>query len=120
LPSVAGAPGAERGGLVRIVLAELTGEGAGEDRAVAAVHAFNGAAFDVGLAARAVPVLADRPGYVVLAEPDDREVLALPERFGPAGRLVSAGRAGQRGRGEAGTLGRCRRPAPLPGRPALA
>jgi hypothetical protein len=44
------------------VLAELIGEGAGEDRAVAAVRAFNGAAFDVGLAARAVPVLADRPG----------------------------------------------------------
>jgi hypothetical protein len=72
--------------------------------AVAAVRAFNGAAFDVGLAARAVPVLAERPGWTVLAEPDDREILALPERFGPAGGLVSAGGAGQRGRGEAGTL----------------
>ncbi len=101
---MAGEPGAERRGLVRIVLAELIDEGAGEDRAVAAVRAFNGAAFDVGLAARAVPVLADRPGWAVLAEPDDREILALPERFGPAGGLVSAGRAGQRGRGEAGTL----------------
>jgi transposase len=66
------------------VLAELIDEGAGEDRAVAAVRAFNGAAFDAGLAARAVPVLAERPGRAVLAEPDDREILALPERFGPA------------------------------------
>ena len=63
MPSVAGEPGAERRGLVRIVLAELIDEGTGEDRAVAAVRAFNGAAFDVGLAARAVPVLADRPGW---------------------------------------------------------
>ena len=101
---MAGEPGAERRGLVRIVLAELIDEGAGADGAVAAVRAFNGAAFDVGLAARAVPVLADRPGWAVLAEPDDREILALPERFGPAGGLVSAGRAGQRGRGEAGAL----------------
>jgi hypothetical protein len=98
LPPVAGKPGAERCGLVRIVLAELTDEGAGEDRAVGAVsRAFNGAAFDVGLAARAVPMLADRPGRVVLAEPDDHEVFALPERFGPAGRLVSAGRPARRG-----------------------
>ena len=35
--------------MVRIVLAELIDEGAGKDRAVAAVRAFNGAAFDVGL-----------------------------------------------------------------------
>jgi hypothetical protein len=63
LPSAAGEPAAERRGLVRIVLAELIDEGAGEDRAVAAVRAFNGAAFDVGLAARAVLVLADRPGW---------------------------------------------------------
>lgn len=40
--SVAGEPGAERRGLVRIVLAELIDEGAGEDRAVAAVRAFKG------------------------------------------------------------------------------
>jgi hypothetical protein len=59
---VAGEPVAQRRGLVRIVLAELIDEGAGEDRAVAAVRAFNGAAFDVGLVARAVPVLAERPG----------------------------------------------------------
>ena len=90
---MAGEPGAERRGLVRIVLAELIDEGAGEDRAVAAVRAFNGAAFDVGL----VPVLADRPGWAVLVEPDDREILALPERFGPAGGLVSAGRAARQG-----------------------
>jgi hypothetical protein len=32
------------------VFAELIDEGASEDRAVAAVRAFNGAAFDVGLA----------------------------------------------------------------------
>ena len=80
MPSVAGEPGAERRGLVRIVLAVLIDEDAGEDRAVAAVRAFNGAAFDVGLAARAVPVLADRPGWAVLVEPGDREILALPER----------------------------------------
>jgi hypothetical protein len=42
---VAGEPGAERRGLVRVVLAELIYEGAGEDGAVAAVRAFNGAAF---------------------------------------------------------------------------
>jgi hypothetical protein len=119
LPSVAGEPGAERRGLVRIVLAELIGEGAGEDRAVAAVRAFNGAAFDVGLAARAVPVLAERPGWAVLAEPDDREILALPERLGPAGGLVSAGRAGQRGRDKAETLA-LRAAPPLPCRPPLA
>jgi len=64
---VAGEPGAERRGLVRIVFAELIDEGAGEDRAVAAVRAFNGAAFDVGLAARAVPVLADRPTPAIAA-----------------------------------------------------
>ena len=63
MPSVAGEPVAQRRGLVRIVLAELIDEGAGEDRAVAAVRAFNGAAFDAGLAARAVPVLAERPGW---------------------------------------------------------
>ena len=80
----------------RILSAKLIDEGAGEDRAVAAVRAFNGAAFDVGLAARAVPVRADRPGWAVLVEPDDREILVLPERFGPAGGLVSAGRAGRR------------------------
>jgi hypothetical protein len=79
------------------VLAELIDEGAGEDRAVAAVRAFNGAAFDVRLAARAVPVLADRPEWAVSVEPDDREILALPERFGPAGGLVSAGRAARQG-----------------------
>ena len=95
MPSVAGEPGAERRGLVRIVLAELIDEGAGEDGTVAAVCAFHGVAFDVGLAGRAVPVLADRPGWTVLVEPDDREILALPERFGPAGGLVSAGGAGQ-------------------------
>ncbi len=120
MPSVAGAPGAERRGLVRIVLAELIDEGAGEDRAVAAVRAFNGAAFDAGLAARAVPVLADRPGWAVLVEPDDREILALPERFGPAGGLVSAGRAGQRGRGEAGTLALRAGPRHCRARPPLA
>jgi hypothetical protein len=49
-------------------------------------------------AARSAEVLA------LNVEPDDREILASPERFGPAGGLVSAGRAGQRGRGEAGTL----------------
>ena len=75
---MAGEPGAERRGLVRIVLAELTDQSAGEDGAVAAVRAFNGAAFDVGLAARAVPVLADRPGWAVLVEPDDREIWAAP------------------------------------------
>ena len=40
LPSVAGEPGAERRRLVRVLLAELIDEGAGEDRAVAALRAF--------------------------------------------------------------------------------
>ena len=97
---MAGESGAQRRGLVRVVLAELIDEDAGEDRAVAAVRAFNGAAFDVGL----VPVLADRPGWAVLVEPDDPEIPALPERFGSASGLVSAGRAGRRGTGEAGAL----------------
>jgi hypothetical protein len=110
LPSVAGEPVAQRRGLVRIVLAELIDEGAGEDRAVAAVRAFNGAAFDVGLVARAVPVLAERPGWAVLVEPDDREILALPERFGPAGGLCpQAGQASAAGvRPERWRCGRAR------------
>jgi integrase len=40
-------------------------------------------------AARSAEVLA------LNVEPDDREILALPEHFGPAGGLVSAGRQGR-------------------------
>ena len=42
MPSVAGEPGAKRHGLVRIVLAELIDEGAGEDRTIAAVWSIPG------------------------------------------------------------------------------
>jgi hypothetical protein len=64
-------------GLIRIVLAELIDESTGKDRAVAAVYASNGAAFDVQLAGGTVPVLPDRPGWTVSVRPDDREILAL-------------------------------------------
>jgi DNA-binding NarL/FixJ family response regulator len=54
--------------------------------------------FDAGLAARAVPVLADRPGWAVLVEPGDREILALPERCGRARATVPGAGDGPRPR----------------------
>lgn len=81
--------------MVRTVLVDVLGEGAGQDRAVAAANAVEDGGAVVGLAARAVLMLADWPAWGVLVQLYHGDVLTVLEGLGPGGGFVPAGRAGQ-------------------------
>ncbi len=66
--------------MVRTVLVDVLGEGAGQDRAVAAANAVEEGGAVVGLAARAVLMLADWPARGVLVQPYHGDVLTVLEQ----------------------------------------